>query len=95
MTLVNTAHQSLLGQESGLVEGAADAHAHHDGRTGVGAGLFDNLDDDKRSKRLEKALDICMADTSMKITGRADGCSCSEFGEFVMNTLVKITADKD
>ena len=49
----------------------------------------------EESEKLDKALDICMADTSMKITGRADGCSCSEFGEFVMNTLVKITADKD
>ncbi len=42
------------------------------------------------SIRLDKALDICMADDSMKITGRDDGCSCSEFGEFVMNTLKNI-----
>lgn len=44
---------------------------------------------------LDKALDICMADKNMKITGRNDGCTCSEFGNFVMDTLVKITATKD
>ncbi len=47
------------------------------------------------SKNLDKAIDICMADSSMKITGRADGCTCSEFGNFIMDTLVKITTDKD
>ncbi len=47
------------------------------------------------SVKLDKAIDICMADSSMKITGRADGCTCSEFGNFIMDTLLKITADKD
>lgn len=42
------------------------------------------------STKLDKALDICMADTKMKITGRADGCSCNDFGNFVMETLVNI-----
>ena len=35
--------QGLLGQQRALVEGAADAHAHHDGRTGVGAGQLHGL----------------------------------------------------
>lgn len=49
----------------------------------------------EESKNLDKAIDICMADASMKITGRADGCTCSEFGNYIMDTLVKITTDKD
>ena len=49
----------------------------------------------EESQNLDKAIDICMADTSMKITGRADGCTCSDFGNFIMDTLVKITTDKD
>ncbi len=49
----------------------------------------------EESKSLDKALDICMADQNMKITGRNDGCSCSEFGNFVMDTLVRITANKE
>lgn len=48
------------------------------------------------SVKLDKALDICMADESMKITGRDTGCTCTDFGNFVMDTLVKITnSDKD
>lgn len=49
----------------------------------------------EESKNLDKAIDICMADASMKITGRADGCTCSEFGNYIMDTLIKITTDKD
>ena len=49
----------------------------------------------EESENLDKAIDICMADKSMKITGRADGCSCSEFGNYIMDTLVKITTDKE
>jgi len=50
----------------------------------------------EESVNLDKALDICMADESMKITGRDDGCSCTDFGNFVMDTLVKITnSDKE
>jgi isocitrate dehydrogenase (NAD+) len=41
----------------------------------------------KESEALDKALDICMADESHKITGREDGCTCSAFGDFVMETL--------
>ncbi len=41
----------------------------------------------KESEALDKALDICMADASHKITGREDGCTCSDFGNYVMETL--------
>lgn len=49
----------------------------------------------EKSIALDKAIDICMADKSMKITGRCDGCTCSEFGNYIMDTLQKITADKE
>lgn len=40
------------------------------------------------SVSLDKALDICMAkDAKMKITGREDGCTCEDFGNYVMETL--------
>ncbi len=44
----------------------------------------------EESIRLDKALDICMANKTKKITGRSDGCSCREFGEFIMETLQNI-----
>ncbi len=43
--------------------------------------------------RLEKALDQCMfEEQKLKITGRKDGASCQEFGDYVMETLTKINA---
>ena len=45
----------------------------------------------RESEALDRALDICMhEEAAMKITGRADGCTCSEFGEYVMRTLTKL-----
>lgn len=37
---------------------------------------------------LERALDICMfEEKALHITGRSDGCTCGEFGEYVMDTI--------
>ncbi len=53
--------------------------------------LLSHIGRQEESDRLEKALDICMApDAAMKITGRADGCTCEEFGNYVMQTLTSL-----
>lgn len=42
----------------------------------------------EKSEALDKALDICLADKSLPgITGRSDGCTCSEFGDRVMKQI--------
>lgn len=42
----------------------------------------------KESEMLDKALDKCMFDTDVKkITGREDGATCAEFGDFVLKTI--------
>ena len=46
VTLLGAAHQSLLGEVCSLVEGAADAHTHDDGRTGIGTCFLNNLGDE-------------------------------------------------
>lgn len=41
--------------------------------------------------KLEKALDICMTiEKKLVITGRDTGCTCSEFGDYVMETVEKL-----
>ncbi len=46
----------------------------------------------EKADLLERALDICMyKDKKLKITGREDGCTCSEFGDYVMETVRKIS----
>lgn len=45
----------------------------------------------ERADRLERALDICSGqERRLKVTGRADGATCAEFGEYVMETLKKM-----
>ena len=46
MTGVDGSHNSLLCEESSLIEGAADSNADYDGRTGVGACSLNGLDDE-------------------------------------------------
>lgn len=42
----------------------------------------------KQAEKLEKALDICMyQEKKIKTTGRQDGCTCKEFGDYVMQTV--------
>ncbi len=48
----------------------------------------------RESRALDKALDICMASDEYKITGRADGCTCKEFGDFVKATLANVLAQE-
>ncbi len=41
-----------------------------------------------RARRLERALDICsFEEKKLCVTGRADGATCEEFGNYVMRTL--------
>ena len=50
--------------------------------------LLSHIGYQDRADKLERALDICsFEEKKIKITGRADGASCREFSDYVMNTL--------
>lgn len=52
--------------------------------------LLSHIGKQEQANRLERALDICMfEEKQLNITGRADGCTCSEFGNYVMETLAR------
>lgn len=54
--------------------------------------LLSHIGEQEKADLLERALDICMYDEKrLKITGRDDGCTCSEFGDYVMETVKKIS----
>ena len=45
----------------------------------------------EEARKLERALDICMYEEKrIAITGRDTGCTCSEFGDYVMETIQKL-----
>lgn len=54
--------------------------------------LLSHIGKQKEADLLERALDICMIEEKkLVITGRADGATCEEFGNYVMETVKKIS----
>lgn len=53
--------------------------------------LLSHIGYQEKADKLEKALDRCMYEEKSKvITGHDDGCTCSEFGDYVMETVRKL-----
>lgn len=56
--------------------------------------LLSHIGKQKESELLERALDICMLEEKkLAITGRDDGATCSEFGDYVMDTVKKLSQE--
>ena len=50
--------------------------------------LLSHIGKQAEADKLERALDICMfEEKKLSITGRADGATCSDFGDYVMETV--------
>ena len=53
--------------------------------------LLSHIGRQAQAEKLERALDICSrADRGKKATGSADGATCREFGDFVMETVAQL-----
>jgi isocitrate dehydrogenase (NAD+) len=54
--------------------------------------LLSHIGYQKQADALERALDICMfEEKKLTITGRDTGCTCEEFGNYVMQTITELT----
>ena len=54
--------------------------------------LLSHIGKQKEADILERALDICMfEEKKLQITGREDGATCSAFGDYVMETVRKLS----
>lgn len=54
--------------------------------------LLSHIGKQKEADKLERALDICMLEEKkLVITGRPNGATCEEFGNYVMETVKKIS----
>jgi len=54
--------------------------------------LLSHIGRQDKADLLERALDICMfEEKKLVITGRDNGCTCSEFGDYVMETVKSLT----
>lgn len=53
--------------------------------------LLSHIGRQQKAEQLERALDICMyEEKKLRITGRDNGCTCEEFGDYVMETVKTI-----
>ncbi len=53
--------------------------------------LLSHIGKQEEADKLERALDICMfEEKKLTITGRDNGATCSEFGDYVMETVKKL-----
>lgn len=53
--------------------------------------LLSHIGYQAEADRLERALDICMyEEKKLTVTGRDTGCTCEEFGNYVMETMTKL-----
>ena len=82
--------EAIHGSAPRMVKEGRAAYADPCSMLRASAMLLSHIGYVKESEALDKALDICMADEGHKITGREDGCTCSAFGDFVMETLTSI-----
>ncbi len=54
--------------------------------------LLSHIGKQAEADKLEKALDICMfEEKKLTITGRDNGATCSDFGDYVMETVKKLS----
>ena len=54
--------------------------------------LLSHIGKQEVADKLERALDICMfEEKKLTITGRENGATCSEFGDYVMETVKKLS----
>ena len=54
--------------------------------------LLSHIGKQKEADLLERALDICMFEEKiLNITGREDGATCSSFGDYVMETVKRLS----
>ena len=54
--------------------------------------LLNHIGRNDKAALLERALDICMIEEKkLTITGRSDGATCAQFGDYVMETVTRIS----
>jgi isocitrate dehydrogenase (NAD+) len=53
--------------------------------------LLSHIGYQNKANKLERALDICMfTEKKLTITGRDTGCTCNDFGDYVMEMIAKL-----
>jgi len=80
--------EAIHGSAPRMVKEGRDIYANPCSMLRAAVMLLSHIGKQAQADRLERALDICMyAEKKMAATGRDTGCTCKEFGDYVMETL--------
>lgn len=83
--------EAIHGSAPRLIKEGRGQYANPSSMLRAAAMLLSHIGFMKESEMLEEALDICMYKEKKYIpTGRDTGCTCQEFGNYVMDTLMKL-----
>lgn len=83
--------EAIHGSAPRMVAEGRDKYADPCSMLRAAAMLLSHIGKQAESDKLTKALDICMfSEKAFAITGRDTGCTCTEFGNYVMKTVEKL-----
>ncbi len=84
--------EAIHGSAPRMVAEGRDKYADPCSMLRASAMLLSHIGKQDKADLLERALDICMyEEKKMQITGRDTGCTCAEFGDYVMQTVEKLS----
>ena len=84
--------EAIHGSAPRMVEEGRDKYADPCSMLRATVMLLSHIGKQEKADLLSRALDICMfEEKKLEITGRDTGCTCSEFGDYVMETVKKLT----
>ena len=85
--------EAIHGSAPRMVDEGRDKYADPCSMLRAAAMLLNHIGRQDKGALLEKALDQCMyGERRLTITGRDTGCTCTEFGDYVMETVEKFYA---
>ncbi|MEA5051597.1 MAG: isocitrate/isopropylmalate family dehydrogenase [Oscillospiraceae bacterium] len=83
--------EAIHGSAPRMVEEGRDKYADPCSMLRAAVMLLDHIGRRDGAAKLERALDFCMfEEKKCVITGRDTGCTCAEFGDYVMETISKL-----
>ena len=83
--------EAIHGSAPRMVREGRDKYADPCSMLRAAVMLLSHIGKQDKADKLERALDICsFEERKLTITGRDTGATCSEFGDYVMETLAKI-----
>lgn len=83
--------EAIHGSAPRMVNEGRDKYADPCSMLRASVMLLSHIGRQEKADLLERALDICMyEEKALKVTGRDTGCTCKEFGDYVMSTVEKL-----